>query len=237
MFILIVGPMSSGKTTEMMRRVRKYIVANKRVLIVGSIESMRENEDLTTIASHNDITIPCIRIHNTGLMELLSRNDNLSAWDVIVVDEGQFFTDLTDFVRILTSAGKTVIVTALLKNFKAVPYKEVTRACAYAEKIKKFCGICMDCSSQYGNYSYRNNRDDDREFVVGGDKEYTTLCLECYDDRMRSDRTGQVVSPNDDVEEGGEDKPSADDFFAVDVDVDVVEKPSADDFFAVGVGV
>ncbi|KAL1442935.1 hypothetical protein MTO96_046177 [Rhipicephalus appendiculatus] len=103
---LIIGPMFSGKTTELMRRLKRYEVANHKCLIVKYAGDTRYDDE--NISTHDRQAMAAVKA--TSLSNLKS---TLSDFRVIGIDEGQFFPDIVDFAEYMADTGKVVVIAAL----------------------------------------------------------------------------------------------------------------------------
>ena len=133
---LILGPMFSGKSTELMRRVRRFTFARKRCLVCKYKQDQRyAGED--TLATHDRQTMvarPCEKLAD---IESLYRG-----FDVIGIDEGQFFPDLNEFCERAANEGKVVIVAALDGTFERKPFGTVCELVPLAERVEKLTAVC-----------------------------------------------------------------------------------------------
>ena len=133
---LILGPMFSGKSTELMRRVRRFTFARKRCLVCKYKQDQRyAGED--TLATHDRQTMvarPCEKLED---IESLYRG-----FDVIGIDEGQFFPDLNEFCERAANEGKVVIVAALDGTFERKPFGTVCELVPLAERVEKLTAVC-----------------------------------------------------------------------------------------------
>jgi len=173
MLQLIIGPMMSGKTTELLRRLTRAKIAGKTVLLVRSTVDTRD------YLTHDNSKSQFEEI------KLLSVGRSLSffnKYDVIGIDEGQFFDDLELADSIADS--RTVIVSALSSTYLRKPWPSVLTLIPYAEEITKLNAICMDCGSEYGATQFRTAPV--TTTLIGGSKEYVSLCRTCYFTRVRA---------------------------------------------------
>lgn len=103
---LIIGPMFAGKSTELLRRVRRNEIAGKKCLYIKYIEDTRY--DATSIATHDNLKRSAVAVR-----ELSELDDDWKSFDVIGIDEGQFFTDIVTKAEEMAEAGKIVTISAL----------------------------------------------------------------------------------------------------------------------------
>lgn len=133
---VIYGPMFSGKSTELLRRIRRYRAAKKACLVVKYHLDLRYSSD--SISTHDKAT--CVAHHCSRLDEM---NALVNDVDVIAIDEGQFFPDLIDFCESMANRGKIVIVAALDGNFKRCAFNRVVDLLPMAEQVVKLNAVCV----------------------------------------------------------------------------------------------
>ena len=169
---VICGSMFSGKTEELIRRMRRAQFAKQKVEIFKPAMDVRYSED--SIVSHDQNSIPSTPVENSGNIFLLSSNI-----DVVGIDEAQFFDDgLVDVCNQLANQGIRVIVAGLDMDFKGKPFGPMPQLCAIADDVTKVHAICMECGNLAG-YSHRLVKNNKLIFL-GEKDEYQPLCRECY---------------------------------------------------------
>ena len=169
---VICGAMFSGKTEELLRRLRRAKIAGLRVEIFKPTIDVRYDE--SAVVSHDRNTIASTPIDNSSNLLLLA-----SDVDVIGIDEAQFFDErLPDVVEQLADQGIRVIIAGLDMDFKRQPFGPMAHLCAIADSVDKFHAICVGCGS-WANYSYRLVSGD-QQVMLGEAKEYQPLCRTCY---------------------------------------------------------
>jgi thymidine kinase len=164
--------MFSGKTEELIRRLRRAQIANLKVEIYKPAIDKRYNEQ--QIVSHNSMSLLSTPVDNSQSILLLS-----SEAEVVGIDEAQFFDDeLVDVCNILANKGIRVIVAGLDMNFKGSPFGPMPKLLAIAEYITKVHAICVRCGD-IAQYSFRKNANEN--LVLIGEKDlYEPLCRACY---------------------------------------------------------
>nr|WP_311176186.1 thymidine kinase [uncultured Porphyromonas sp.] len=169
---VICGAMFSGKTEELLRRLRRAKIAGLRVEIFKPTIDVRYDE--SAVVSHDRNTIASTPIDNSSNLLLLA-----SDVDVIGIDEAQFFDErLPDVVEQLADQGIRVIIAGLDMDFKRQPFGPMAHLCAIADSVDKIHAICIGCGS-WANYSYRLVSGD-QQVMLGEAKEYQPLCRTCY---------------------------------------------------------
>lgn len=169
---VICGSMFSGKTEELIRRLKRARIANLRVEIFKPKIDMRY--DVQNIVSHDENAILSTPIDNSQTILLLS-----TGMDVVGIDEAQFFDDqLPDVCDQLAFRGTRVIVAGLDMDYTGKPFGQMPNLLAKADFITKLHAICVRCG-HIANYSYRKTSHDAQ--VVLGEKEmYEPRCRNCY---------------------------------------------------------
>lgn len=168
---VICGSMYSGKTEELIRRIRRAEIARQRVEIFKPEIDMRYDEK--AVVSHNDNRIQSTPVPSSANILLLAGDA-----DVVGIDEAQFFdSGLPEVCRTLADSGIRVIAAGLDMDFMGMPFGPMPTLMAIAEDVSKVHAVCMDCGYT-ANFSYRLNREN--KLVLLGEKDlYVPLCREC----------------------------------------------------------
>ena len=169
---VICGSMFSGKTEELIRRLKRAQFAKQNVEIFKPCIDVRYSED--KVVSHDSHSIPSTPINTPAAMLQLSNNV-----EVVGIDEAQFFDEtLVDVVQQLANKGIRVIIAGLDTDFLGKPFGPMPALMAIAEDIQKVHAICVRCGSP-ANHSHRLIKNE--QLVVLGEKdEYEPLCRHCY---------------------------------------------------------
>ena len=169
---VVCGSMFSGKTEELIRRMRRAEFARQKVEIFKpAIDTRYSDED---VVSHDQHAIQSTPVDSSASILLLS-----SDTDVVGIDEAQFFDmGLVDVCNELANRGVRVIIAGLDMDFKGVPFGPMPALCAIADDVTKVHAICVKC----GNLAYVSHRtvQSDRRVLLGETQEYEPLCRECY---------------------------------------------------------
>jgi thymidine kinase len=173
---VICGSMFSGKTEELIRRMKRAQFAKQKVEIFKPAMDNRYSEE--NIVSHDQNAIPCTPVEHSGNILLLS-----SGRDVIGIDEAQFFDDgLPQVCNQLANLGIRVIVAGLDMDYKGNPFGPMPVLCAIADDVTKVHAICVECGQLAG---YSNRLVDNEKLVLLGEKEeYQPLCRSCFKNRF-----------------------------------------------------
>jgi thymidine kinase len=169
---LIIGPMFAGKTSELLRRLRRHHYSRKQCLVVKAAKD--ERYSTTCVSSHDKQQMSA-----TSCATLFEVKKEMAPYHVIGIDEGQFFPDLRAFAEWAANQGKIVIIAALDGDFKRQPFGDVCSLIPLAEKVDKLTAVCMICQSSEASFSHRLVSSRDVELVGGADK-YVAACRECY---------------------------------------------------------
>jgi thymidine kinase len=169
---VIAGSMFSGKTEELIRRLRRALFAGLKVEIFKPSIDKRYSED--RVVSHDEKSIISTPVENASSILLLA-----SGVEVVGIDEAQFFdASLVEVCTSLADAGTRVIVAGLDMDFAGNPFGPMPALMAVAEYISKVHAICVRCGN-LANYSYRKVKDD--KIVMLGEKDiYEPICRSCY---------------------------------------------------------
>jgi len=173
---LIIGPMFSGKSTEVNRRISRYKLVKKTVILKWDGD-FRKDETKDEFITHSNIKVKCVRV-KVNLMLFL---DKVQKYDVIAIDEGHFFQNLFEFVKIICNRyGKIVIISALDSDSKQVPFLEVCKLVSIADEILKLKSLCGKCFEENAIFNYKiNSTNETKRIDVGGREKYIPLCREC----------------------------------------------------------
>ncbi len=169
---VVCGSMFSGKTEELIRRLRRAKIANLRVEIYKPVIDIRYA--LEEVVSHNDTRIPSTPVENSQNILLLAQNV-----DVVGIDEAQFFdAEMPNVAEQLAMRGIRVIVAGLDMDFKCNPFGPMPAILAKADYITKLHAICVQCGD-IANYSYRKTASD-AQVLLGELDIYEPRCRNCY---------------------------------------------------------
>ena len=170
---VITGSMFSGKSEELIRRIRRAQIARQSVQIFKPKVDDRFGAE--EIVSHSDMKLPSDSVGSAG--EILERTR--AGTEVVGIDEGQFFdASLVQVANALADRGIRVIVAGLDQDYMGRPFDPMPQLLAVAEYVDKTLAICMRCGAP-ANRSQRLVSATDR-VVVGGAHEYEARCRHCF---------------------------------------------------------
>ncbi|MCR5819604.1 MAG: thymidine kinase [Bacteroidaceae bacterium] len=169
---VICGSMFSGKTEELIRRMKRAQFAKQKVEIFKPAIDTRYSEE--DVVSHEGNSISSTPVESSASILLMG-----SDTDVIGIDEAQFFDDgIVDVVNEMASRGIRVIVAGLDLDFKGKPFGPMPALCAVADDVTKVHAICVRC----GALAYVSHRivAGEKQVMLGETHEYEPLCRACY---------------------------------------------------------
>ena len=169
---VVCGSMFSGKTEELIRRLKRAKFAHQKVEIFKPALDTRYSD--VEVVSHDSNHITSTPIESSASMLLLA--DDV---DVVGIDEAQFFdADLVNVCEELARRGTRIIIAGLDMDFKCQPFGPMPALMAIADEVTKVHAICVRC----GNLAYVSHRlvEGDKQVLLGEKAEYEPLCRECY---------------------------------------------------------
>jgi len=170
---VITGSMFSGKSEELIRRVRRAQIARQRVQLFKP--RLDERYSSGEIVSHSEMKMPSQAVTSAGDILALVEPDT----EVVGIDEGQFFdASLVKVADTLANRGLRVIVAGLDQDYRGEPFEPMPQLMAIAEYVDKTLAVCMRCGAP-ANRSQRLVATEDR-VVVGGAREYEARCRRCF---------------------------------------------------------
>lgn len=174
---VVCGSMFSGKTEELIRRMKRAEFAHQKVEIFKPSIDVRYSDD--DVVTHEGQSISSTPVDNSGSILLLGAD-----CDVIGIDEAQFFDEnLPAVCNELATKGIRVIAAGLDMDFRGVPFGPMPALMAIADDVTKVHAICVKCGAQ----AYVSHRlvDNDKRVLLGEVNEYEPLCRECYEKAIK----------------------------------------------------
>ena len=169
---LIIGPMFSGKTTRLIESIRKYTYKAKKTIMI-KYHADKRYSDKSEIVTHDLIKYDSIECQN-----LSDYFEKLKNYDVIGIDEGQFFIDLVEICEKLALLKKIVIVAALNADFRMEPFPVISQLISKADKIKLMKAYCFNCHND-ANFSLRIEESNET-VLIGAGEAYKPACRDCH---------------------------------------------------------
>jgi thymidine kinase len=176
---VICGSMFSGKSEELIRRLRRVQIARQKVQVFKPKFDKRFSDD--EIVSHSEMRIQSRNVGSSSdLLAMVEDNT-----EVVGIDEGQFFdAELPSVCNTLASRGKRVIVAGLDQDYLGKPFEPMPQLLAIAEYITKTLAICMVCGNP-ANHTQRLVASSDR-LLLGAQGTYEARCRRCFDPALSS---------------------------------------------------
>jgi thymidine kinase len=170
---VICGGMFSGKTEELIRRLRRAQIAKMPTIIFKPRIDSRYSEN--HIVSHNQLKMESFVVESSD--QILKLAENAS---VVAIDEAQFFDDsILDVCKTLASNGKRVVVAGLDTDYRGVPFGPMPQLMCEADYLDKLRAICVQCGNP-ATYTQRTSSDTG-QVVIGELDKYEARCRNCYE--------------------------------------------------------
>ena len=169
---LIIGPMFSGKSTRLIEQMRKYVYKAKKTIMVKYYADQRYSEK-SEVVTHD-----LIKYDSINCKLLRNSFDKLKQYDVIGIDEGQFFADLVEVCEELALMGKTILIAALNGDFRMEPFPVIQRIISKSDKIKLLKAYCFNCHKD-AKFSLRIVQSNET-VLIGAGEAYKPACRECH---------------------------------------------------------
>ena len=168
---LIIGPMFSGKTTELIRRVNRYKSINRKCLVINHSNDTRSKEEV--LLSHDKTKVKCLKLNK---LSDLKHSEIFRNAEVIAIDEAQFFTGLRKFILEIERTDKIVICSGLDGDFRREPFP-IINCIPLADKVDKLSSLCPD-----GTPAVFSKRiiEVDSKILVGGKEYYIPVSRKLY---------------------------------------------------------
>ena len=172
---VIFGPMFSGKTTYIVQKYKQHKLLDHKIAVINYMDDKRYSE--TELSTHDKITIKCIFIYR---LSELKDNTEITNASVLMINEGQFFGDLQDFVLdMVEKHKKTVYVCGLDSDFQRNKFGQILDLIPYSDNIVKLTSLCMNCKDGTKALFSKRITNNESQIVIGSD-DYIPLCRKCY---------------------------------------------------------
>jgi thymidine kinase len=173
MITLVIGPMFASKSTALLAWERRSKFAKRTVVAFKHCIDARYSSK-NTIVTHDGNLLDNAVVTD----KLLPHVEFALQYDVILIDEGQFFDDLSEFVQLINSEKKHIVIAALSGDYKRVPFGPVVPLIAMADKIQHQCATCVKCGGD-APFTARISTET-LQTVVGGSDKYEPRCSACF---------------------------------------------------------
>jgi len=175
---IFIGPMFSGKTSKLIDLYKQYSFCNIPLAVINHSSDTRYDD--TMLSTHDKIMIPCIQ--TSTLTRVTNEMDNV---DVILINEGQFFEDLYDFVVDMLKFNKKIYVSGLDGDFKREKFGKILDLIPLCDKVTKMTSLCSLCKNGTpGLFSMRLTNE--KEQMLIGSSNYIPVCRYCYEENEQS---------------------------------------------------
>jgi thymidine kinase len=172
---VIMGCMYSGKTTEIMRYAHRYQSIDSNIVLINYIDDDRYGDDL--IYTHDKAGMKGMKARN--LYDISS--EELNEASVVIINEGQFFSDLYDFcMDMAEKRGKHVLVCGLDGDFERKPFGDILKLIPVAETVKKLSALCAVCKNGTKAHFSKRIVEKKEQVLIGSDDMYIPVCRRHY---------------------------------------------------------
>lgn len=176
---LFIGPMWSGKTSELVKKYKRFKHCDIPILTINYIDDNRYTPDMIT--THDNISIPCVRAKSLSTISNITINKVSPIFEkanVILINEGQFFDDILEWVTCAVETHKKhVYICGLDGDFKRKPFGNFLNLIPLSDKVTKLTSCCKNCKKHEAIFSHRLGKQVEQT-VIGNN--YMALCRECY---------------------------------------------------------
>lgn len=176
---IIIGSMFSGKSTELIRRINRYKVLGKKILVINHKLDQRYSEN--SISTHSNMSLECLSIHKLNdINEYEKYKKEYNACEVLVIEEAQFFEDLYDVVvKAADVDNKIVIVAGLDGDSNREEFGDILKLIPKCDSVKKLHALCVKCkdgtSASFTKRLVKNNSQ-----IYIGVSEFIAVCRYHY---------------------------------------------------------
>ncbi len=188
---LIIGPMFSGKSTMLLTRYRRYGIAGKRCLLVKYAGDMRYTESEERVVTHDQVSYRA-----TSCRLLAEIAELVHTYDVICIDEIQFYPDAAQYCDEWANAGLIVEACGLSGDFRRRPFEQISLLIALCDDVEHVKAVCR-ATGQDAPFSKRTSKEEEQE-VIGSTDKYQAVSRLCYlyaapDSATQSDSQASAV--------------------------------------------
>jgi len=168
---IIMGNMFSGKTSELIRRLKRLKVIGKKILVINSAKDTRSPDEV--LKTHDNVKFKCLKVYD--LFDVVNTREFEEA-DIVAIDEAQFFPRLKKFVECILSVNKSVIMAGLDADSFQCKFGELIDCIPLACEVTKLSALCMRCNNGTpGPFTKRTVEDRTLE-LIGGSDMYIAVC-------------------------------------------------------------
>jgi thymidine kinase len=184
---VILGSMFAGKTTELIKEYKRHSSCGYKCLFINHVIDDRYVTEKNKTSTHDKVIVNSLNVGD-NLLDFFNKDCPtyylMSQYNVIFINEGQFFKDLYDFVDlIVNSKNKKVFVCGLDGDFKRKTIGSILNIIPLCDDVIKIKAICCDCKTNDGIFTHRLT--DEKKQLVVGSKNYVSLCRKCYNKKNK----------------------------------------------------
>jgi thymidine kinase len=201
---IILGSMYSGKSTRLVEIYKQCKFCNISVAVINHCSDNRYDDEL--LSTHDKIKIPCIKTEklfdiwtdpsnmeeNIALVPRIKDKFKVATSDVILINEGQFFPDLEEFVKTLLEYNKKIYICGLDGDFERKQFGQILNLIPLCDEVSKLTSLCSLCKNgSKGIFSMRLSNETE-QMVVGSDN-YIPVCRRCYEKNSKRQSQQKVL--------------------------------------------
>lgn len=185
---IVLGPMFSGKSSRILSIVSRYSALNLPILVIKHSADDRYSSD--EVSTHDRRTAPCMKVSSfSGLMRKF-----LERYQVIIVEEAQFFSGLVNFVKTtVDKMRKNVVLVGLDGDSNREPFGELLQCIPLADKVEKLTALCSRCANGKEAIFSRRLKPSTEQVEIGAADKYQAVCRECYLECNGLESTDEIV--------------------------------------------
>lgn len=183
---LITGSMFSGKTSTLIRKAERYTFANKKCIVLKWYRDKRYAPEgvQSHIITHNNFAYECVPVSNDeiNIMNTTFYDTILKRFNVILIDEGQFFDKIAEYADFLANNGHIVIITALVGTYERKPFLNILNVIPLCDDITFLKAVCMGCLSEDAPFIKLASGVERPNTIesIGGKEKYMSVCRSCH---------------------------------------------------------
>jgi len=181
---IIVGPMFAGKSSRILSIASRYQAIHMSILVIKHDNDKRYEHSESNVVTHDNRRVPCVSVSDLNQESFRELANN---YQVLIVDEAQFFSDLRSFVKwAVDSQEKNVYLMGLDGDSNREMFGEILACIPLADRVEKLSGYCHSCvNGTPGLFSHRRSGVMGDQVLVGGHEIYETLCRKCFLENTR----------------------------------------------------
>lgn len=175
---VILGCMFSGKTSEILKEYRRWSACGYECLVINHSSDVRYSETAEQTYTHDGFMVNSIPVGDK-LFDFFKKESYISRYDVILINEGQFFEDLYDFTNYLVNQKKKkVFICGLNGDFKQRKFGSILDVIPLCDDLVKLEALCSHCKDKPGIFTFRLTNEEEQRVI--GSNNYKPVCRRCY---------------------------------------------------------